>query len=452
MAALSSKLVGPAGLPTVGLLANKGRILAVGAVNLQVPKANIYSKTSGMLEPRLKPWPYETLGFGYLYHLIDGTTKRFNANTKMVVVDGPPALEKSKFARELADELDMLYIPPVSMEDFYINPDGYDLRELDHKFHYPRNVSFDEKKFAQNPTGQDGGLDRMLDIMQQMRYASYLDALAHLFNTGRGIVMEKSPYSEHVYVEAAYQQGWIDKTSRALFYRKRENTLQYLLRPNLIVYLDAPLDVVQAKIRARAQTTHPWEKNSPVYENRDYMQHCYWDLLKKQYITKEAAISSQVLVYDWSDGGDTEVVVEDIERLNMDYFDKYDKQQKDWRMHNEENYAKKRLELTRRDMFLSYFNVDYWHADKVNRSQTERADFLKYSHRVPGSRYIQGFNEELGNPSALLRPSFMSNWRRAPAAKYSVDASFEMGSSDYEEYMRKRQEKKEKGEERWWQF
>ena len=36
MAALSSKLVGPAGLPTVGLLANKGRILAVGAVNLQV--------------------------------------------------------------------------------------------------------------------------------------------------------------------------------------------------------------------------------------------------------------------------------------------------------------------------------------------------------------------------------------------------------------------------------
>jgi hypothetical protein len=42
-----------------------------------------------------------------------------------------------------------------------------------------------------------------------------------------------------------------------------------------------------------------------------------------------------VLVYDWSEGGETEVVVEDIERLNLDYFDKYDKQQKDWRLHNE---------------------------------------------------------------------------------------------------------------------
>ena len=37
-------------------------------------------------------------------------------------------------------------------------------------------------------------------------------------------------------------------------------------------------------------------------------------------------------MYDWSEGGDTEVVVEDIERLNMDFFDKYDKQQQDWRM------------------------------------------------------------------------------------------------------------------------
>jgi hypothetical protein len=43
-----------------------------------------------MLEPRLKPWPYETIGFNYLFHLIDGTTKRFNDNSKMVVVDGPP--------------------------------------------------------------------------------------------------------------------------------------------------------------------------------------------------------------------------------------------------------------------------------------------------------------------------------------------------------------------------
>ena len=31
--------------------------------------------------------------------LIDGTTKRFKDNSKLVVVEGPPALDKTKFAK-----------------------------------------------------------------------------------------------------------------------------------------------------------------------------------------------------------------------------------------------------------------------------------------------------------------------------------------------------------------
>ncbi len=45
---------------------------------------------------------------------------------------------------------------------------------------------------------------------------------------------------------------------------------------------------------------------------------------------------SRVLVYDWSEPGDAEVVVEDIENLNMDNIDYYDDQQCDWRFYNEE--------------------------------------------------------------------------------------------------------------------
>ena len=48
------------------------------------------------------------------------------------------ALDKTKLAEELADELDMKYIPGVSMEDFYINAYGFDIRELDHLYKYPR--------------------------------------------------------------------------------------------------------------------------------------------------------------------------------------------------------------------------------------------------------------------------------------------------------------------------
>ena len=45
----------------------------------------------------------------------------------------------------------------------------------------------------------------------------------------------------------------------------------------------------------RAKTTHPWEKNSPVFENRDYLNLVYEDLMKNQYI-KTASASSRVML------------------------------------------------------------------------------------------------------------------------------------------------------------
>ena len=93
----------------------------------------------------------------------------------------------------------------------------------------------------------------------------------------------------------------------------RNLTMDAILRPNLIIYLDAPTDVVQSKIRARSKTTHPWEANSPVWENTEYLEELYQKMMKKQYLPV-AAESSYVLQHDWSEGGDVEVVVEDIER------------------------------------------------------------------------------------------------------------------------------------------
>merc|ERR1711962_1327945 len=253
----------------------------------------MHSRSSGLMEPLEKPWPYKSWGYSYPLSLIDGTTKRFKDNSKLVVVEGPPALDKTKFAKELAEEFGMLYVPGFTMDDFYINAYGYDLRELDFVFKYTRNKCFDEKLFAQDPTANDHGLDRMLYQSHVKRYVKYVDMLAHIFNTGQGVVTERSPHSDWVYFEAAYQQGWISKTTRKHYFKLRDLMMCEILRPNLIVYLDTPVDVVQRKIRERAEKTHPWEKNSPVYENTGYLNHLYNDLFKKQYL-QEAGIHSYV--------------------------------------------------------------------------------------------------------------------------------------------------------------
>ena len=73
----------------------------------------------------------------------------------------------------------MLFVPGFTMEDFYINAYGYDLRELDFAFKYTRNKSFDEKLFAQDPTANDHGLDRMLYYSHVMRFVT--DSNVQLF-------------------------------------------------------------------------------------------------------------------------------------------------------------------------------------------------------------------------------------------------------------------------------
>lgn len=64
----------------------------------------------------------------------------------MIVVEGPPAVGKTEIAKKIAEELEMVYFPRVTMDAYYINNYGYDLRKLDDQL--PPSVrSFDEKDF-----------------------------------------------------------------------------------------------------------------------------------------------------------------------------------------------------------------------------------------------------------------------------------------------------------------
>lgn len=44
-------------------------------------------------------------------------------------------------------------------------------------------------------------------------------------------------------------------------------------------------------------------------------------------------------MYDWSDGGDAEVVVEDIERIDFTKYDEQDSKMKDWNKSLEEDWG-----------------------------------------------------------------------------------------------------------------
>lgn len=85
------------------------------------------------------------------------------------------------------------------------------------------------------------------------------------------------------------------------------------------------------------------------------MEHIY----KQQYL-KDIATHAELLIYDWTAGGETEVVVEDIERIDFENFDKdpMEKKMKDWRFPNENEWCEARIQYTfcKPDL-MNYFNV-----------------------------------------------------------------------------------------------
>ena len=110
---------------------------------------------------------------------------------------------------------------------------------------------------------------------------------------------------------------------------------------------------------------------------------------------------SRALVYDWSDGGDAEVVVEDIEHTELDMIEMYDDQQKEWRFHDEQTAAYQRnlfTNLTHIGRKLDTLEVSEMSYNDLLKARTE--DYIQMSclmRLLPSNAYGYGNNAHLGD-------------------------------------------------------
>lgn len=77
-----------------------------------------------------------------------------------------------------------------------------------------------------------------------------MDGLAHLLSTGQGVVMERSPYSDVVFLESLYRTKLISHEAYRGLLDVRYNSLHELLMPHLIIYLDVPVDKTLVKFNS----------------------------------------------------------------------------------------------------------------------------------------------------------------------------------------------------------
>jgi len=333
---------------------------------------------------------------------LDRTNPRMDANSRVIILDGAHAVGKTDLAHKLADEFDMKVFEYPSMTNYY--KDFYGVSLADYAGHLnPINRPWDEKDFSRNPTGPlEGACDRYIVQDWVNIFYQYMLATKHLLNTGQGVIIEGNPWSHYANFEAAFNQGWVERQTRIAYNDMTYRTLYYLQRPHVIIYLDAPAETVMKNIKARG---NPWDKNSPVWTNKRYLKDIYNEKTRR-YLPKHQ-LHSHVLVYDWSSPGEVEVVVDDLEKLELDMVDEYSELLRDWTRFRAETHStilRSRFcnYRERERMMMMIHSDEFTQCENMMRRPEDAENLEQVMDYMPSTRFAPGVNAAMGDKNIMM--------------------------------------------------
>ncbi|XP_077282997.1 NADH dehydrogenase (ubiquinone) subunit ND-42 [Arctopsyche grandis] len=360
-------------------------------------KRGMYGKSMRVMvkiPPQQKPFPYLEKEMKVWHTWMDRTSARLaHPNAKVICVEGSVASGKTAVAKKLAEEFDLKHFPELNMDVVYIDRYGRNQRDLDHLA--PDSCrTYDHVKFCTNPfhpTASSYQLNMMI-----IRFMQYVDALAHMLNSGQGVVLERSPFSDFVFIEAMNKCGFASDGAKSVYNDQRKNSITELLRPHLVLYLDVPVNVIQDRIKAR---NYPHEQNSKALTDE------YLTALEMAYKTKylkDIGVHSELLVYDWTEPGDMDIVVEDMERIDFDKYTHHDKKLSDWNFINDQDMSDHRLYFTNdRQQFLTFFCVPRFDVPEMIIPGEDVVEMERILGERPG-QYAYGFNADMGDTNLLF--------------------------------------------------
>ncbi|XP_065317073.1 NADH dehydrogenase [ubiquinone] 1 alpha subcomplex subunit 10, mitochondrial-like isoform X2 [Gordionus sp. m RMFG-2023] len=350
---------------------------------LNIQTNALYSLASKGIDPNLpeyeinnilerpKPFPYQTHSYNSFWSIFDGTLKRWDENSKLIVVDGNIGSGKSEFAHNLAKAMGMKFYKKVSLDMLYIDEYGFDQRVLNTFLLTPRKNSIftplpgqsypdfrdvaalDLPDFYADPGHKPSSAKLRFKIMF-LKCMQYLDALEHLYNTGQGCVIDSSFFSDFVELEAMFQRDYLSIDARNHMFHERGELLMNPVKlnyPHLVIYLDVSPEICLERIKTR---NIPYEVNSSVFKNTDYLK--AMDEAFKKFYFADMEQYSEVVVYDWSKFGAIDWVMDDISKLDLEFHLENVYRMKDWYYHNDNTLGRKRKILADRDGYYSFFH------------------------------------------------------------------------------------------------
>lgn len=341
--------------------------------------------------------------------LIDFTSLRYDENTKLIVVDGPPAAGKTKLCEKLAEEFGLLYMPPPSHDQMYINPYGFDMRSLDVKLPSAAR-SCDLKRFLTDPTNKQVPTFQLQYLY--MRYEQYLNALVHVLATGQGVILNRSVYSDVAFVTAMYNAGYISKAVFTELEEMKNRVMYHLLRPHLVIYLDVPPEITMNNIKRKAVRE---EVDSKVL-NENYLADL--DTVTKEKVLSPLTTHSEIMIYDWSKEGNPLDIIHDIENADLEEDADREKFQ-DWVFIDAEAMLIRLCLFHEKETLFYEMTQTLSHniAPELRITAEEAEKEEEVLDKVQSEKYEYGYNPELGDKYSLrkkFRNFKLSLFRRTP--------------------------------------
>ncbi|CAL7942212.1 unnamed protein product [Xylocopa violacea] len=351
--------------------------------------------------PKPKPFNYrkkELSTRNFMFHL---TSLMYDENTKLLVVEGPPCAGKEKLCKKLAEEFGLLYMPPPCHDDIFINPYGFDLRKLYRELP-PSCQCYDLKRFLMDPKNKLTAPFQLAFLV--MRYEQYTNAMLHMLATGQGVILNRSVFSDAIFVDTMYKAGYINKDVADYFNVLKKNSLHLLLRPHVVIYLNIPPDVTLENIKKYGTQD---EINSEVF-TKNY-------LIDLDIATREKCLTwlsphSEILIYNSIDERHYMDIVQDIESLNLEEDEKKVKFS-DWIflnivavqerliMYQDKNYMlHKMLRITEKII-----------PPELTLSVSDREHLLDVLDREPSESYEYNYNPYMGDTIKETKYKFVTH-------------------------------------------
>ncbi|XP_075807581.1 NADH dehydrogenase [ubiquinone] 1 alpha subcomplex subunit 10, mitochondrial [Microtus pennsylvanicus] len=309
----------------------------------------------------------------------DKTTKKLNQYSRVITVDGNICSGKNKLAKEIAEKLGMKHFPEAGIQ--YSSSTTGDGRPLHTEF----SGSCSLEKFYDNPKSNDGNSYRLQSWLYASRLLQYSDALEHLLSTGQGVVLERSIYSDFVFLEAMYNQGFIRKECVDHYNEIKRLTLPEYLPPHVVIYIDVPVSEIQKRIQKKGDP-HEMKITSAYLQD---IENAY----KNTFLPKMSE-QCEVLVYSTWESEDSTKVVEDIEYL------KYNKgpwlEQDDRTFHNLRMLVQDKMDV------LNYTTVPIY-LPEITIGAHQGTRIYNSFRELPGRKYSPGYNEEVGDKWIWLK-------------------------------------------------